>query len=184
MANPENQGYHSKDVMEFVTVGMEFCKRLEIANTCERKAFVDTMLKILPLLYIKAQIALNFESDEEFYTEHIVSEADYNAIQSNVSGVMGEYDDYLDVFVDDMKYSDEPIRCTVSESLADIYQELKNLAANYQTDNDIVRNDALLLCLQNFREHWGQKLLNALRALHLLWLDYQQKQNDTEDNLQ
>lgn len=166
MAIPENQGYHSKDVMEFVTVGMEFCKRLEIANTCERKAFVDTMLKILPLLYIKAQIALNFESDEEFYTEHIVSEADYNAIQSNVSGVMGEYDDYLDVFVDDMIYSDEPIRCTVSESLADIYQEIADFLYVFKQDYEESTQACLCEITESFANRWGQILVNVLRPLH------------------
>jgi len=29
-------------------------------------------------------------------------------------------------------------------------------------------NDALVACLEAFGEHWGQKLLNALRALHAL----------------
>lgn len=29
-------------------------------------------------------------------------------------------------------------------------------------------NDALVVCLEAFTEHWGQKLLNALRALHAL----------------
>lgn len=166
MANPENQGYHSKDVMEFVTVGLEYCKRLERANTYERKAFVDSMLKIMPLLYIKAQIALNFETDEEFYTEHAVSEADYNAIQSNVSNVMGEYDDYLEVFVDDMKYSDEPIHCTVSESLADIYQEIADFLYVFKQDYEESTQACLCEITESFANRWGQILVNVLRPLH------------------
>jgi len=31
-----------------------------------------------------------------------------------------------------------------------------------------VMNDALAACLEAFTEHWGQKTLNALRALHAL----------------
>jgi hypothetical protein len=29
-------------------------------------------------------------------------------------------------------------------------------------------NDALVSCLEAFEQHWGQKLLNVLRPLHLL----------------
>ena len=34
---------------------------------------------------------------------------------------MGDKDDYLDVFVQDMVYSDQPIKKSISEDLADIY---------------------------------------------------------------
>jgi hypothetical protein len=67
-----------------------------------------------------------------------------------------------------MVLSDTPIAAFVSENLADIYQELKDFAANYQLADVDTMNDALVVCLQAFGEHWGQKLLNSLRALHAL----------------
>ena len=39
---------------------------------------------------------------------------------------MGEKDDYLEVFNDDIEYSDQPITEFVSENLADKYQDIKN----------------------------------------------------------
>lgn len=44
------------------------------------------------------------------------------------------------------------------------------MAAAFQTGQEEVMNDAVLACLVAFREHWGQKLLNAMRALHALSL--------------
>lgn len=166
MNDTQPQSYHSKDVMEFVTVGMEFCKRLENAQSAERKQFAAAMTKILPLLYVKAQIALNFKSDEEFYTEHAVSEADYDVIRRGVAAVMGEYDDYLDVFLDDMKYSDEPIRCTISESLADIYQEVADFLYVFRQNYDESTEAALCEITESFENRWGQTLVNVLRPLH------------------
>ena len=29
-------------------------------------------------------------------------------------------------------------------------------------------NDALYVCIENFKSYWGQKLVNVLRALHSL----------------
>jgi len=65
-----------------------------------------------------------------------------------------------------MPFSDTPVAAFISEDIADIYQELKDFAANYQTTEKIVMNDSLAACLNAFAEHWGRKLLNTLRALH------------------
>lgn len=49
----ESQVIFDRNVVEFVTVAAEFCKFLEQAETMKRDTFVDTSLKILPLLYLK-----------------------------------------------------------------------------------------------------------------------------------
>ena len=56
----------------------------------------------------------------------------------------------------------------ISEGLADIYQELKDLAAAFQTGEEPIMNDAVVLCREAFDSHWGQKLLAVMRALHAL----------------
>lgn len=49
----ESQVIFDRNVVEFVTVAAEFCKFLEQAETMKRDTFVDTSLKILPLLYLQ-----------------------------------------------------------------------------------------------------------------------------------
>lgn len=166
MTITDTSQHHSKDIMEFVTVGFEFCKRIENVNSTKRKDFIDSMLKILPLLYVKSQIVLNFQTDEDFYLEHIVTEADYNAIQNSIADTMSTYDDFLDVFQEDMKYSDEPIHCTVSECLADIYQELADFLYVFKQDNEESTYAALCEISDSFAERWGQILVNVMRPLH------------------
>ena len=166
MTETEISKYHSKDIMEFATVGVEFCKRIENAKFTTREEFVGTMLKILPLLYIKALIVLNFKTDESFYIEHFVKEDDYNAIAYGIAGIMKEYDDYLDVFVEDMKYSEEPIHCTVSESLADIYQEIADFLYVFKQNYEETTYAALCEISDSFAERWGQILVNVMRPLH------------------
>ena len=114
-----NDIYHSKDVFEFTAVAVEVCKRLENAASLNRKEFISSMLKLLPLLYLKSQIVLHFNNESDVYLEHVVTEDDYNAIRYSIADKLGEYDDYLDVFLEDMKYSDSPIHRTVSEDLPD-----------------------------------------------------------------
>ena len=68
--------------------------------------------------------------------------------------------------MEDMKYSDTPIKRTISEDLADIYQDLKDFISVFQIGFNITMNDSLFLCKEHFAEFWGQRLVNALKALH------------------
>ena len=159
---------YGRDVMEFVTVVVEYCAFLEQAAGKERLAFVDTLTKLLPLLYLKASLLPKYEIlNEAYYSEDFVTEEDYNIVRTHIYNIMGEKDDYLDVFVEDMKYSESPILTTVSENLADIYQELKNFAMRYKNaaDEEEMMN-VLADVKEEFQYSWGQKVVNVMRALH------------------
>lgn len=159
---------YSPAVIEFVTVAAETCLFLENATEQTRKDFVIKAVKIMPLLYLKASMLEIPEPVFDDGAERFVTEEDYLYVKEQVEQILGADDSYLEVFHPDMSISDTPIAAFVSESLADIYQELKDFAANYQTIDTDIMNDALVVCLRAFGEHWGQKLLNALRALHAL----------------
>jgi len=159
---------YSKNVIEFVTVAAETCLFLEHATEFSREDFVLRSVKILPLLYLKASMIDIPKSVFDEGTERFVSEEDYQFVREQVEQLLGNDDLYLEVFHPDMALSDTPIAAFVSENMADIYQEMKDFAASYQLADVDVMNDALVACLEAFGEHWGQKLLNALRALHAL----------------
>ena len=72
------------DVLEFVTVGIEFCAFLEKSQGRPRQDFIDTMLKLLPLLYVKAQLLPAVESDGTFLPTGKVTEQDYDYIRRTV----------------------------------------------------------------------------------------------------
>jgi hypothetical protein len=160
---------YSHNVIEFITVAIEFCAFLEQTEDKNRKTFTDTILKLIPLLYLKANLIPKYEIlDNENLPEDFVTEENYNIVRANINIIMGEQDDYLDVFIEDMKYSDTPISASISEDLADLYQEFYNLVASLR---DLGTDDQLRLleiCKENFTEYWGQTLCNVMRALH--WL--------------
>jgi hypothetical protein len=79
---------------------------------------------------------------------------------------MKEKDDYLDVFVEDFKYSDQAVLCTVSENLADIYQTVRNTVEVFREGYEEAMEVAVVEAIDSFEHYWGQRLLNALRALH------------------
>ena len=123
---------------------------------------------------------LPFDSEDyESEPERVVSETDYELVRGNVASILGMDDNYLEVFHPDMQYSDTPIAAAVSEDLADIYQELKDFLYNCQLGSDEAMQDSLTYCLSAFRTHWGQKLLNSLRALHQAFYN-ENKEEETE----
>jgi hypothetical protein len=157
----------NKQTKSFVSVATEFCNLLEHAEKLDRDLFVNVTLHILPLLYIEAsmlpEIGLINEEEEP---EHYVTEDMYETLRLNISKILAEKDDYLEVFVADMIYSDTPIRQTISEDLTDIYTDIKNFLFVFGQEVNETMNDALFICLDNFSIYWGQKLVNTMRALH------------------
>lgn len=166
---------YQQPAIEFVTVAVQLCLYLEQVEGQDKSEFVEKMLCLLPLLYLKARLLPKATEELDGFPERFVSEQEYEDIRQKVAQCMGADDTYLEVFMEDMRYSDEPITAFVSENIADIYQEIKDLACNYQTRDEAVMNDALVNCIEAFEQHWGQKLLNVLRPLHAVACEGEQE---------
>ena len=174
-----SQVIFEKNSIEFVTVAAEYCKFLEQAREMSRETFVDTALKLLPLLYLKTTMIPACERLDEDDLEVFVTEEDYEYIRRSVADILGPQDDYLEVFLPDMAYSDTPIKKCISEDMADIYQDLKDFIAVFQLGNNSTMNDSLCQCKEHFAEFWGQRLVNTMRALHDV--KYNQSESYDED---
>ena len=154
-----------KNTVEFVTVAAEYCAYLEQIFDKDPERVLDVLCKLLPLVYLKATMLPALES-EGLYLEEFVKEADYDEIRFMLAQKLGENDDYLEVFVEDMKYSDTPVRKCISEDMADIYQALRNFVQSYRSGLEEVMTESLAVCAESFRTYWGQVLTNTLRAVH------------------
>lgn len=172
---------YDKKTLEFVTVVLEFCALLEATSKHTLFSFVDNAVKIISLLYLKATLLPEVdELEEDYELEDFITEQTYDVICSNLSELLGEYDSYLETFHPDIKYSDTPVVATISENLADVYQDLGNFVALFRQENEQVMMQALIACEDTFRLYWGQKLLNALKALHAV--HYDEDLTTTEDD--
>lgn len=172
---------YDKSVIDFVTIAVEVCVFLEKNEPLPREEWVDKLLKMLPLLYVKALLLPETAAAEDEVSATFVHEEDYLRVANAVSEIMGEEDVYLDVFVEDMKYSETPVSTLVSENMADIYQDIRNFVSIYQYGLTEQMNDALHQCKENFRLYWGQKLVNVLRPLHALKCVYMENKNNEAD---
>ena len=175
-----SQVIFERNSVEFVTVAAEYCAFIERSEGQKRAEFVDTLLKILPLLYIKASMIPECEVMGEDGLEAFVTEDDYEVIRLNLQELMADCDDYLDVFVEDMKYSDTPIRKSIAEDLADIYQVVKDFVCQFRSGLNETMHDALAQCRALFIEYWGQTLVNTMRPLHEVKYACDDEEEDAE----
>ena len=156
----------SPNELAFIALANEYCHALEHAHECvSRDQFVAQMLKLLPRLYITISDIEDDAYSEEFI-DSALEEDVYDLIRDRVTQIMAEEDIYLEVFLEDMKYSDTPISASISENLADLYQEFFNLIHSIQDALTETQHEMLCQCKINFINYWGQTLCNVLRALN------------------
>ena len=165
----------SPNSLAFIALANEYCNAIEKAPEFDKPDFLVQMLKLLPRIYISASDINIKESSEEYYIEPYLDEDVYNNVRSNIAALMAEDDVFLETFEEDMKYSDTPVSASISEDLADIYQELYNLVASVRdVDNEAIRS-ILITCKEDFATFWGQTLCNVLRALHSAFYNHDQQ---------
>jgi len=157
---------YSRHVIEFVAVANEFCKYAEHASEIKGEELLKILQRLLPLLYLKASFLPVFTPFFDDTNEKFVTENDWTRIHDDFRKKIGSANDYLEVFDEKINDSEGPVSASISENMADMYQDLKNFIILYQTGTVEVMNDALWECRMNFENYWGQKLVNALRAVH------------------
>jgi hypothetical protein len=157
---------YSRNVVEFVAVANEFSKYAEHASELQGEELLKILQRILPLMYLKASLLPQLTPFFEDGNEKFVTESDWNIINDTLKEKFGTANDYLEVFDEKINENDAPVVASISENMADIYQDMKDFLLLYQTGTDEVMNDAVWECRMNFENFWGQKLVNSLRAIH------------------
>lgn len=166
MAEAKTNPVYSRNVVEFVAVANEFCKYAEHASQLKGDEFLRILQRILPLMYLKASLLPQLEPFFEDGNEKFVAESDWTIINDILTEKFGTANDYPEVFDEKINDVDGHVVSSISENMADIYQDMKDFLLLYQTGTEEVMNDAVWECRMNFETFWGQKLVNSLRAIH------------------
>jgi hypothetical protein len=99
-------------------------------------------------------------------SEKFVQEFDWNFVKDQISVKLGISDEYIQVPLTEGAEPDNYESVTLSESMADIYQDLKDFSTNFEIGNDEVVQLALFNCIENFEKYWGIRALASLLTIH------------------
>lgn len=159
------------NVLAFLALANEYCSTVENCVTTEPSDFLKGMTRLLPRLYISATDLPEDDILPEDACDglmRVLEEDVYDSLRNAMAALLGEDDTYLEVFKEDMKYSDTPIAASISEGLADIYQSLYDLLESVRDASEETTLVAVADAKYEFRMSWSATLCNVLRAVNQL----------------
>lgn len=155
--------------LAFIALCHEYCVAVENARETPIADFTGTMLRILPRIYIAASdLKITEPDDPDSFIDSVMDEDYYEAMRREMETLFGPDDTYLEVFEEDMKYSDTPIAASISESLADLLQVFYNFLETVKDAPESIILSALYIVEEDFRSYWSRILLNVLRPLNAI----------------
>ncbi len=162
----DNNIVYDKNIVEFIAVCNEFAGFLEKSRSIPRNDFINTSLKILPLLYLKAGLLPNVELPENIDIEKFVDENRWTFIQNSVAYILADMDEYVEVQDMSIDRSLDYLNISLSELFADIYQDIGDLICSFKLFDDNITAAAVYECKNNFESYWGIRLIILLENLH------------------
>jgi len=154
----------SANVIDMFTVANEFCIFTEEAEQYQMGEVLQYYVKICPLLYLKGAILPVVEADDEYYGERFVNEDQWESVFNTLRAVLGGNDDFYSLAYESQ--DNVVLKASVSEHLADVYQDLKDFVLLYQKNYLYAKRNAVYECGKLFRNHWGPRIAALLPAMH------------------
>lgn len=172
---PTNDQNLSPNDLAFIALCNEYNETLFKAPAMEKEDFIRQTLRLLPRIYMSASdIRPSLYEEPADCIESLMDQPLYDSVRNPIATLLGEDDTYLEVFQEDMKYSDTPIGASISEGLADIMQVTYNLVETVRNLPTELIPSALAEAHEDFEGYWSQTLCNVMRPLNQLLYNIQQ----------
>jgi hypothetical protein len=167
---PVHNYVYSSEMVAFVKAANHCCTFLEELNGTEGRAFITEAVRQLSAVYHSFLFTGESEPVLDSQVEATVTEQDWSALFQKISMILGPYNDTLRMADEGEFDRSELVKHTISEDLADLYQDLRDFTSVYSLGMEDLMNDAAWELKVRFAEQWGAKLLRALNALHVLYV--------------
>ena len=168
---------YSDEVIAFTALAGKYCDMVDCVATFSQRDFIDKSLRLLSILYVKALSLPDIEPVDPDMIEKAVTQEEWDEVHNAVAAKLAGFDGYTESF--DPLAGDDAMT-SLSEGYADIFQDLKDYMSLMQIGSPEMMNDAVWECARNFREYWGQRLVNIVRVLHhLIYSGASRRTDDT-----
>lgn len=163
----QNDPTLSRANLEMVTIAGEYCSLIEDSGRHDRPTFLKTLCGFVPLLYLRGNLLQAAPPEFPEANERFVTEEQWDGIFTTLRELLGEQDEFS--YIGSTKYDEQAtLRGSLSEHLADVYQDLNDFVRLFKKPLLAARENAIYECQQLFRERWGSRLAIILPVLHNL----------------
>ena len=168
---PEMQNV-SPQVIAIAGLAAEYCLAVDNSQTAEPSDFCAQMLRYLPRIYVAIDGLRPYGSEDGDDTGmifHSLDEDAYTDARISMERLFGEHDMYLDAPQEEMRFSDTPVAVSLSEKLADIYQNLYDVAYTIREADSNIYTDVMSELKWRFDEYLSMDICDALRAANIIY---------------
>ena len=163
----ENDPVTSRRVLEMLTVANEFCLFLEKVEERSRDELIQFIQKICPLIYLKASLLPDVTVSDDEAVQHYVKEEQWEELFNLLRNKFGNNDEYYTIDHHEQSHHD-PIKASISENIADIYQDMKDFVLLYQNPLRPFRENAVMELKLLFGTRTGYRLVQVMQIIHYL----------------
>ena len=156
---------YSDEVIAFTALAGEYCNLIDRVAAYSQRDFINHQLRLLALIYVKTLSQPDVEPIDPEMVEKTVTQEEWDEVHNAVAAKLAKFDRYSEVY--DPLAGDDAMT-SLSEGFADIFQDLKDFLSLMQMGSPEMMNDAIWECVNNFKNYWGQRLVNIVRVLHHL----------------
>ncbi len=158
----------NNNAVAFLGLCVEYCRTLENVREMSARDFVAAMVRLLPRIYISVSDLSLIADEDAGYIENRLDEDYYESVRRGIENLLGPDDTYLEVFEEDMKYSETPIAASISESLSDLFQVFYDCIEAMKDVPDEIAIEVLAAVKEDFESYWSRILCNVMRPLNAL----------------
>jgi hypothetical protein len=167
MTEIPNHPVYSRNVLEMITVANEFCMFMAKVEKYKSDEVFNYLQKISPLLYLKGALIPEIEASNPEANEKFVTSEEYELLFNELRKMFAKDDEFW--FVDDLDREDnDPIKGSLAEHYADLYQDLMDFILLYQKNSLQSKENAVAEIKRLYNIRWGYRILTAQKALHKL----------------
>lgn len=147
----------------FATVAARYCQLLDDFDTCSAEVLICALHGVVPELLFRASVLPDVEPEGECL---LAEKNEPRALRCSLGAKLGQYDQFCEVF-DPVNREDRPISMSLSDSLSDIYRDLKRGLRAIPVLGEIP-SDVIWDWRFHYKNHWGPHALEVYRVLHSL----------------
>jgi len=153
----------NKNVLEMIAVAHEFNVFTEDVTKKDAVDILGFYQKILPLMYIKAALLPDIEVSDETANERYVAEEHWENVFMALKNKFDKGDSFWE-----LDENNDSVKASLSEKLADIYQDTKDFVVLFQKNSLAAKENAVFEIKRLFMVHWGPRSIMVLHQIHQL----------------
>jgi len=155
----------TKPILEMVTVANEYCHFIDNCEKNSKKGILEFINRIAPLLYLKGSLLPEITVEDPDANERFVTSENWETVFTTLRDKFGKDDEF---WVIDPQYINEtePLKASLAENLADLYQDMKDLIMLFQKNTYGARQNAVNECRNLFATHWGYRITTIMSKIH------------------